>query len=86
MGKLIFWVVVVFAAMFVLRLVNSARYGTGSGKRASRHGERNGAKPAAMTRCVDCGVFLPSADAVKSPRGPVCGDPQCARRRAGTGS
>jgi len=36
-----------------------------------------------MSRCVDCGVYLPSADAILSPRGPLCGDPQCAERRKG---
>ena len=77
MGKLIFWLVVVFAAMFVLRLVNVAKRGADR----RRGAPRDAAKPAAMIRCVDCGVFLPSTDAVKSTRGPVCGDAQCARRR-----
>lgn len=86
MGKLVFWLVVVFAGLFVLRLVNAAKHGSGPGRPASRNGGRHAGKPAAMTRCVDCGVFLPSSDAVKGPRGPVCGDPQCARRRGGTGS
>ena len=86
MGKLIFWLVVVFAGLFVLRLINVAKHGSGAGRPGARNGNRNAAKPAAMARCVDCGVFLPSADAVKSPRGPVCGDPQCARRRSGKGS
>ncbi len=82
MGKLIFWLVVVFAAMFVLRLVNVAK--NGAGRRGSA--PRNGAKPAAMIRCVDCGVFLPSTDTVKSARGPVCGDAQCERRRRAAAS
>ncbi|MBU6483297.1 MAG: hypothetical protein KGL70_06100 [Betaproteobacteria bacterium] len=77
MGKLIFWLVVVFAAMFVLRLVNVAKHGADR----RRSAPRDGAKPAAMIRCADCGVFLPGTDAVKSARGPVCGDAQCARRR-----
>jgi hypothetical protein len=33
-----------------------------------------------MTRCVNCGVYLPRADAVEGPRGPLCGDPQCLSR------
>jgi hypothetical protein len=36
-----------------------------------------------MIRCVNCGVYLPSADAVETPRGPVCGDAQCLPRDAG---
>jgi hypothetical protein len=86
MGKLVFWLVVVFAGMFVLRLINVAKHGSGRGAGSPRSGERNGGKPAAMIRCVDCGVFLPSADALKSSRGPVCGDAQCARRRRSTAS
>ena len=86
MGKLIFWLVVVFGALLVLRLISVAKHGSGRSGGSPRTGQRNGAKPAAMIRCVDCGVFLPSGDAVKSPHGPVCGDPQCARRRRSAAS
>jgi hypothetical protein len=86
MGKLIFWLVVVFGGLLVLRLINVAKHGPGRSGGSTRAGERNGGKPAAMVRCVDCAVFLPSTDAVKSPRGPVCGDPQCARRRRSAAS
>ncbi len=34
-----------------------------------------------MIRCVDCGVYLPSADAKPGPHGPLCGDPQCVHRQ-----
>ncbi|MGE5088717.1 MAG: hypothetical protein ACM3QY_06295 [Candidatus Levyibacteriota bacterium] len=81
MGKLVFWLVVVFAGMFVLRLINVAKHGPGRNAGSPRGG-RNGGKPAAMIRCADCGVFLPSTEARNGPRGPVCGDPQCARRRS----
>ena len=84
MGKLIFWLVVVFAAMFVLRLSMSPSTAR-TAARSARAGDA-GAKPAAMIRCADCGVFLPSTDAVKSARGPVCGDAQCARRRRAAAS
>ncbi len=86
MGKLIFWLVVVFGGLLVLRLISVAKHGSGRSSGSPRAGERNGGKPAAMIRCVDCGVFLPSTAAVRSPRGPVCGDPQCARRRRSTAS
>ena len=35
----------------------------------------------AMIQCVNCGVYLPSADAKQGERGPLCGDPQCVKRR-----
>lgn len=74
MGKVIFWIVIVFAVLFVLRLVN-----------AQKAKQRNGAtaKPAAtetMVRCVRCGVFVPRADAHESPAGLTCGDPVCLGR------
>ena len=77
MGKIIFWLVVFFVALLVLRLVNAAN------SRATRGGQSAGgkkSKEAAMTRCVNCGVYLPRADAIDGPRGPLCGDPQCLPR------
>ena len=79
MGKIIFWVVVFFVVLLVLRLVNVASSRSRGGHEAGKHKTRD----AAMIRCVDCGVYLPSADAGSSPRGPVCGDPQCVARRNG---
>ena len=79
MGKVIFWLVVIFGVLLVLRLVNTAQ------SRARRGSTGAGSKPRkqdAMVRCVDCGVYLPSADARTSPRGPLCGDPQCVRNHA----
>ena len=76
MGKVIFWLIVVFAILLVLRLVNTAQ------SRARRGPASAGPKTKkqdAMVRCVDCGVYLPSADAKTGPRGPLCGDPQCVR-------
>ena len=76
MGKLIFWMVVFFAVLLVLRLINVAN---------SRKPDRKTAqKPrvGAMIQCVDCGVYLPSADAKRGERGALCGDPQCVKRRA----
>jgi hypothetical protein len=80
MGKLIFWLVAFFAVLLVLRLVNAAAH-----RARNRNAGGRAARPpdAAMIRCVDCGVYLPRADAVAGPRGPLCGDPQCAHRRSG---
>jgi hypothetical protein len=78
MAKFLLWLVVLFVVMFVLRLASVAKYG--SGRPRSPRGSAN-RRPAAMVRCVDCGVFLPGADAGQGPRGPVCGDPACVHRR-----
>ena len=77
MGKIIFWLMVVFAVLLVLRLINVANSRAANGKAT-----RGSAKPkdTTMTRCVNCGVYLPRADAVEGPRGHVCGDPQCLPR------
>jgi hypothetical protein len=78
MGKIIFWLVVFFVVLLVLRLINVAN---------SRNRQREDARPAKgsgekpMTQCVECGVYLPTADAKTGPRGPLCGDAQCAKRR-----
>jgi ribosomal protein S26 len=36
--------------------------------------------PAAMVRCIQCGVFLPKPDAVETTTGYRCQDPACASR------
>ncbi len=66
MGKVIFWLVLVFAVLFVARLVNSAK------ARKPRADDARRAEPARvpMVRCVECGVFLPQVDALAGPRGP----------------
>lgn len=77
MGKIVFWLVVFFVVLLVLRLINVAGSRSRKGPAASK---RNPREPA-MIRCVDCGVYLPSAEATTSARGPLCGDPQCVARR-----
>ena len=76
MGKILFWLVVFFVVLFALRLLNVAN------RRRKRAPPAAGRPPTAgaMIRCVDCGVYLPSAEAKPSARGPLCGDPQCVRR------
>ena len=79
MGKVIFWIVVVFVVLFVLRLVN-----TGKAKRRERESADAGnvAGPAeTMVRCDKCGVFLPMGDARPVANGYVCGSPGCSGRR-----
>lgn len=77
MGKIIFWLIVFFVALLVLRLINVANSRSANGEAASR---RPKAKDTATTRCVSCGVYLPSVDAIQGPRGPICGDPKCLPR------
>jgi uncharacterized protein len=79
-GKVIFWLVVVFIVLFALRLVNASKHRARNGQRAAPRDSAVGA----MARCVDCGVYLPSADATAGPRGPLCGDAKCLER-AGIG-
>ena len=76
MGKVIFWLVIVFAVLFALRLVNASKHRARTRERAAGRASEAGA----MARCVDCGVYLPIADATSGPRGPLCGDPQCLER------
>ena len=79
MGKVIFWLVVFFVVLFALRLINAA------GNR-SRNGDASSRKTPeadAMTRCVECGIYLPVAEATEGPRGPVCGEVKCLERARG---
>jgi hypothetical protein len=77
MGKIVFWLVVVFAVLFWLRLLNAAK-----AKRRSDASRRRDAMPGEpMVRCVRCGTFLPRADARMAPGGFSCGDTGCGRRR-----
>jgi hypothetical protein len=73
MGKIVFWVVVVFAAMFALRLYNAGK--------ARRRRDAAAATPKlaeAMVRCGRCGVFLPQPDARRDGAGYRCNDAACA--------
>jgi uncharacterized protein len=74
MGKIIFWLVVVFVALTVLRIANAAK---------ARRGQGTGSRPAAlpMVRCGQCGVYLPRADAVPASDGFRCGGGGCHGRQ-----
>jgi uncharacterized protein len=71
MGKLVFWIVVALVVLFAVRLLNAAQ----ARKRRERDAAHGVAGP--MVRCANCGVFLPRADAVKSPDGYRCREPGC---------
>jgi hypothetical protein len=76
MGKVIFWLVLVFVVLFVLRLVNTAK----ARKPRDDAPRRDDTARVPMVRCVECGVFLPQVDALAGPKGPRCGDEQCKQR------
>ena len=74
MGKIIFWLVVVFAVLMVLRLVNASK---GRARRTARDTRRT----EAMVQCTSCGVYLPRADAKPGRTGGLtCGDTKCLSR------
>ncbi|MDQ6621198.1 MAG: hypothetical protein M3Z31_16150 [Pseudomonadota bacterium] len=75
MAKIILWIIVVFAILFVLRMINAAK---AKAKRDSASGSQPDAH--AMVRCATCGVYVPRADAKPGPRGLTCGDPVCLSR------
>lgn len=76
MGKIVFWIVVVFGLLFVLRLWNAAKArGQAKAPKAPKEIAES------MVRCVHCGVFLPAPDARVTPDGYRCGDPACAGPR-----
>ncbi len=79
MGKVIFWIVVVFVLLFGLRLLNAskAKRRQDEAKRAAGGGTPNDT----MVRCVRCGLFLPRAEATPAAGGFACPDTRCAERR-----
>lgn len=75
-GKIAFWIVVVFGVLFVLRMINVAK------ARGRAQARRKEGKPAEiMVRCAGCGVFLPAPEARQTPDGYRCNDPKCASGR-----
>ena len=73
MGKIVFWIVVIFLMLFVVRLYNAAKARKRAAKRSPGH-----TPPQLMVRCVQCGVFLPEPDAHATTNGYRCRDPACA--------
>ena len=77
MSKIIAWLILIFIVLLALRMINMRN------NRARRRTEAPG-KPAdagdPMVRCVNCGVFLPRAEARSVSAGFACADDQCAKR------
>lgn len=75
MGKIVFWIVVLFVILFALRMLNVAKL------RGRRQRERAAPKAVeAMVQCQHCGVFLPRPDAQAIDGGYRCSDPRCIAR------
>jgi hypothetical protein len=81
MGKIVFWLVVFFAVLFVLRMINVAKTRARRQRDAAEAGKREATPPSAMVRCVECGVFVPKGDARPVPQGFHCGQVNCAQQR-----
>jgi uncharacterized protein len=58
-GKVIFWMVIVFAVLFCLRLYNAGQ----QKKRERRDAPPPSGTGEAMVRCTRCGIFLPRSEA-----------------------
>lgn len=89
MSKIIFWLVVAFAILFVLRLVNAAkaRQRPRAPEAPPRQDRTRGAAATgtAMVRCVECGIFLPRGEARPVPQGFHCERVNCAQHRPAGG-
>ena len=79
MGKVIFWLVVVFVILFGLRLLSAGKLRRRND--TTRPGSARPPGDMAMIKCVECGVFLPRTDATTTPDGYRCGDPSCPNRK-----
>ena len=80
MGKVIFWLVVVFVALFVLRLSNAAKLKARARMQAAEQG-RQAAAGEPMVRCKECSVYLPRSEAVPAGAGFRCAAGSCGQRR-----
>ena len=71
MGKVLFWIVVLFVVLFAIRMIGIAQ----AKKRRERDAAAGVAGP--MVRCKTCGVYLPRAEAVKIGDAFHCNDQAC---------
>lgn len=79
MSRILFWIIVIFAVLFALRMWNVAK-----ARRRDKPRGSGDASAQAMVQCVRCGTFLPRPDAVTTPEGFRCTDPACTRHSSGT--
>lgn len=74
MGKFIFWMIVVFAVLFCLRMYNVAQ----QKKRERRDAPPPSGSGESMVRCANCGIFLPRSEALLIGGKVRCRDKGCA--------
>jgi uncharacterized protein len=72
-GKVIFWMVIVFAVLFCLRMYNADQ----QKKRARRDAPPPDDPGEAMVRCTRCGIFLPRSEAQLVGGKIRCRDKEC---------
>ena len=77
MTKIVAWLILIFVVLLALRMISMRN------NRARRR-TANAGKPVEaadpMVRCVNCGVFLPRAEARTVSDGFACADGECAKR------
>ena len=75
MGKIIFWLVVAFSLLLILRLANARqarRMRAAQDRAAKEHPPEE-----QVVRCVECGVYIPRAQARSVANGFRCADAEC---------
>jgi hypothetical protein len=77
MAKIIAWLVLIFLVLMALRMINMRN----SRVRRREAGSAKSVEAGDPTvRCINCGVFLPRAEARAVDGGFACADGQCAKR------
>lgn len=77
MGKVVFWILVVFAVLFLLRLYNAAQLKKKADARKDAPPKKNTAAGEQMVRCARCGIFLPRSEAQLIEGAIRCRDREC---------
>jgi uncharacterized protein len=83
MAKIVLFLVVLFAALFVLRLLNPRGRINKSGEQPdkSRAGQKRlDAEP--MVACAKCGALVPKSEAIVADQQSYCSDEHAQKRRA----
>jgi uncharacterized protein len=73
-GKIIFWIIVVFAVLLCLRLYNVAQQKRARKSTARKEAPKSGES---MVRCARCGIYLPRSEAQLVGGEIRCRDPGC---------
>lgn len=70
MGKVLFWVVFIIAALLIARIVARQNEKGPAGIRPPKQAKKRGAPPVEhaepMVRCAHCGIHMPRSEAVLS--------------------